>query len=194
MRRSAWQLAFSWLPQPLAAAKKPSVLKKVDTELTAWCRETAAAFGLPELAKQVSVVWNSRMRTTAGRAWWPARLIELNPKIDHLDPQQSARTLRHELAHLIAYERAGRRKIDPHGIEWRQACTELGIAGEAVCHQLPLPRRSQTIRFQYICPNCYAETKRVRKIKSAYACYACCKKFNGGQYDARFRLVEKRPA
>jgi SprT protein len=187
-------MAFSWISQPSEAVKKAQVAKKIDADLTAWCRQTATEFGLPELAKQVAVIWNPRMRTTAGRAWWPLRMIELNPKIDLLDPQQTARTLRHELAHLIAYERAGRRKIEPHGIEWRKACAELGIPGEAVYHHLPLPRRTQMIRFHYVCPQCFTETKRVRKIKRPLACYACCKNFSGGQYDARFRLVEKRPA
>ena len=34
------------------------------------------------------------------------------------------RTLRHELAHLLAQWRVGRRRIAPHGKEWRQACRD----------------------------------------------------------------------
>ncbi len=56
-------------------------LSKPDPGLTEWCRETAEAIGLPELARRVRVGWNSRMQTTAGRAWWPDRTIELNPKL-----------------------------------------------------------------------------------------------------------------
>src|ERR1700687_2873461 len=37
------------------------------------------------------------------------------------------RTLRHELAHLLAQFRVGRRRIAPHGAEWRRACRDLGI-------------------------------------------------------------------
>jgi predicted SprT family Zn-dependent metalloprotease len=37
------------------------------------------------------------------------------------------RTLRHELAHLLAQFRVGRRRIAPHGPEWRIACRDLGI-------------------------------------------------------------------
>lgn len=163
-----------------------------DEVLTIWCRETAASLGLPELARRVQVSWNQRMQTTAGRAWWPARLIELNPKIEAIDPEQKWRTLRHELAHLIAYERAGRRKIEAHGIEWRQACADLGIPGEAVFHQLPLKRRKIAPKYLYVCPCCHAEVKRVRKITKALACLACCKRYNHGDYDARFRLVIKK--
>lgn len=163
-----------------------------DEVLTIWCRETAASLGLPELARRVQVSWNQRMQTTAGRAWWPARLIELNPKIEAIDPEQKWRTLRHELAHLIAYERAGRRKIEAHGIEWRQACADLGIPGEAVFHQLPLKRRKIAPKYLYVCPCCHTEVKRVRKITKALACLACCKRYNHGDYDARFRLVMKK--
>lgn len=186
-------MAFSWLTAPAQTPSPPPAKGYKDEARTVWCRETAAAFGLSELAQKVEVVWNPRMRSTAGRAWWPQRLIELNPKIDALDASQTERTLRHELAHLFAYERAGRRKIAPHGPEWRKACADLGIADESVCHQLPLPRRSQTIRFHYICPHCRVEIKRVRKIKRAMACLRCCQTHSGGRYDARFRFVEKKP-
>ena len=58
--------------------------------------------------------------------------MELNPRLKQLPVPQRAseirRTLRHELAHLVAYVRAGRRRIKPHGEEWKQACKDLGIA------------------------------------------------------------------
>ena len=198
MQKGLWQMAFSWLPQPVVPSSVPvpkrKGLKQIDADLTQWCRDTASSLGLKELAKNVEVVWNPRMRSTAGRAWWPLRMIELNPKIEAIDDDQTTRTLRHELAHLIAYERAGRKRIQPHGIEWRHACAELGIGGEAVCHQLPLPRRTHAKRFLYFCPQCRIEIKRVRKIKGAMACLACCRSYSGGHYDKRFRFVEKRPA
>src|SRR5207237_3228502 len=37
------------------------------------------------------------------------------------------RTLRHELAHLLAQWRNGRRRIAPHGSEWSRACRALGL-------------------------------------------------------------------
>jgi predicted SprT family Zn-dependent metalloprotease len=190
MRRKPWQLVFSWLPQPATAVKKRLAAQMPDEVLTIWCRETAAALGLPELARRVEVSWNNRMQTTAGRAWWPARLIELNPKIENIDPEQKWRTLRHELAHLIAYERAGRRKIEAHGADWRQACADLGIPGESVFHQLPLKRRKIQPKYIYGCPNCRSQFKRVKKISKPMACYPCCKKYSNGKYDERFRLRE----
>ena len=65
----------TWLAtKPTAEADKRPVPNE-DTGLTAWCQETAQGLGLPELARRVRVSWNARMQTTAGRAWWPDRLI-----------------------------------------------------------------------------------------------------------------------
>ncbi len=98
------------------------------------------------------------------------------------------RTLRHELAHLLAQWRAGRRRIAPHGIEWRQACCDLGIADEARCHNLPFATRTYAARYVYVCPNCKEKFPRVRRIRRAIACLVCCRKHNGGDFDPRFRL------
>ena len=100
------------------------------------------------------------------------------------------RTLRHELAHLLAQWRVGRRRIAPHGAEWREACRDLGIADEARCHNLPFASKTFPPRYVYRCPNCKVEFPRVRRIRRAIACLACCRKFNGGDFDDRFRLKQ----
>lgn len=174
---------------PARPVRKPSG-GEPDSGMTAWCQEITGALGLVELAKKVQVTWNPRMRTTAGRAWWPARAIELNPKLKDFSQNEVWRTLKHELAHLIAYERAGRRKIAPHGAEWQDACAELGIAGESTYHSLPLKGRKMKRNYSYACPSCLAVVLRVRPIKRAVACHACCKKFNNGKYHDRFRLIK----
>jgi predicted SprT family Zn-dependent metalloprotease len=98
------------------------------------------------------------------------------------------RTLRHELAHLLAQWRVGRRRIAPHGPEWRQACRDLGIADEARCHNLPFASKTYAPRYVYRCPNCKEKFPRVRKIRRAMACLACCNAHNRGEFDSRFRL------
>ena len=98
------------------------------------------------------------------------------------------RTLRHELAHLLAQWRVGRRRIAPHGEEWRQACRDLGIADEARCHNLPFATKTYAPRYIYRCPNCKEEFPRVRRIRRAIACLACCRAHNRGEFDTRFRL------
>ena len=195
MSRSTLQLEFRWtcwLRATKTAENPRTKSEQEDSGLTAWCAEASKSLALNELARRVRVAWNPRMRTTAGRAWWPDRVIELNPKLKECEPEEIWRTLKHELAHLVAYERCGRRRIDPHGSEWQTACADLGIAGEQPYHNLPFKRRRMKRNHAYICSNCLAVIHRVRPITKAVACYACCRKFNHGAYHDRFRLVKNK--
>ncbi len=195
MGRAKPQLEFRWSSffglrtQPSPARPKSD---RDDSGLTAWCAEASKSLSLPELARKVTVSWNGRMQTTAGRAWWPDRSIELNPKLKDCEPEELWRTLKHELAHLVAYERSGRRRIDPHGKEWLAACADLGIPNEQPYHNLPFKRRRMKRNHAYICPNCFATIHRVKPIKRMVACYDCCRKFSGGAYHDRFRLIEHK--
>lgn len=164
----------------------------VDRELTRRAGELVQRFGLGALARRVKVYWNPRMSSTAGRATWPDAVIELNPALEQISEREIERTFLHELAHLVAYERAGNRRIRPHGPEWRRACCDLGIPGERVGHNLPLPSRTLRRKWRYFCPSCWVSVERVRRMRGHTACYACCRKHNRGEYDDRFRFVEKR--
>jgi SprT protein len=145
------------------------------------------AHGAARIAGELRIEWNSHLKTAAGRADYHEKLISLNPRLfEH--PSEIDRTLRHELAHILAQFRAGRRRISPHGVEWQKACVDLGIADEKRCHALPFPARTYAERFVYRCPNCRQEFPRVRRVRRAVACLACCRKHNGGDFDPRFRL------
>ena len=157
----------------------------VDLEETA--RELLGSLGAGRIANDLRVEWNSCLKTAAGRADYHEKLISLNPRLSEY-PAEIDRTLRHELAHILAQFRVGRRKISPHGVEWQQACIDLGIADEKRCHNLPFPARTFAARFVYRCPNCRQEFQRVRRLRRAVACLACCRKHNGGGFDQRFRL------
>lgn len=147
--------------------------------------------GCTALAETVRVLWNSRMRTTAGVAYPGKSLILLNPRL-HAFEGELERTMRHELAHLLAHFRAGRKRIAAHGPEWRRACVDLGVAGEARCHQLPLPKRKMIRRYIYACPACTTTLHRVRPLRQRSACLACCRKHNSGRYHDRFQLRRVR--
>jgi SprT protein len=150
-------------------------------------RDLLHANGATRIARELHVEWNPRLKTAAGRADYRQKLISLNPRlVQH--PTEIDRTLRHELAHILAQFRAERRRILAHGAEWRQACVDLGIADEKRCHNLPFPARTYAARFVYRCPNCRQEFPRVRRLRRAVACLACCRKHNGGEFDLRFRL------
>jgi len=160
--------------------------------LQSLAREHADELNLPHLAKGLNVVWNKRLRSTAGRAFYQDLRIELNPRLVTISADELHRTLLHELAHLVAFVRNTPRKIAPHGEEWRAACRDLGIPNEKVTHDLPLPVRSTSRKWHYSCPHCHQLVTRVRRIKRRWiACHACCKQYNGGKYHRRFRLVEK---
>jgi len=159
----------------------------LDPDLERQARELLRANGAARIATKLRVEWNSRLKTAAGRADYRQKLVSLNPRLlEH--PAEIDRTLRHELAHVLAQFRAGRRHILPHGAEWRHACHDLGIADEKRCHNLPFPARRYTPRFIYRCPNCRQDFPRVRRARRAVACLACCRACNGGKFDARFRL------
>ena len=158
------------------------------SDLEANARQLLCSLGAKRIATELRVKWNYRLKTAAGRADYRQKLISLNPQlVEH--PSEIDRTLRHELAHILAqFREKSRRRISPHGPEWQQACRDLGIADEKRCHTLPFPAKRHARRFVYRCPNCRRDFPRVRKIKRTVACLACCRAHNGGEFDVRFRL------
>lgn len=157
-------------------------------------RALLRAHGCQEASEKVRVRWNPRMRSTAGTAYPLKTLICINPKLIPFGDEEIERTFLHELAHLLAHARAGRRRIAPHGAEWQKACRDLGMADETRCHTLPLPRRKVVRRHLYRCPACGKLVPRVKPIRHKVACLACCRAHSRGQYDERFCLVKVRPA
>ena len=158
-----------------------------DVDLESNARELLRSLGAARIARELRVEWNSRLKTAAGRANYREKMISLNLRLfEH--PTEINRTLLHELAHILAQFRAGRRRILPHGVEWQQACRDLGISDEKRCHDLPFPVSERARRYLYRCPGCRRDFPRVRPIKRAVACLACCRAHNGGEFDARFRL------
>jgi SprT protein len=182
------EFAFHTIAASLRDASRfaqPSGFRNVDLETKA--RELLRSLGAAQIATELRVEWNSRLKTAAGRADYRQKLVSLNPRLfEH--PAEIERTLQHELAHILAQFRAGRRRILPHGVEWRQACRDLGIRDEKRCHNLRFPLSERARRYLYRCPRCQRDFPRVRRIKRAVACLACCRAHNGGKFAARFRL------
>ena len=171
-----------------APPERPAASEWPDLQQTA--RMLLLGIGCEKLAKAVRVQWHSRLRTTAGQAFYAKSLVRMNPKLLQFGTEEVDKTLRHELAHLVARARAGRKRIEPHGAEWRQACRDLGLADEKRCHDLPLPRVRQRVRHRYRCPECRREYDRVRPFRRAVACLECCRAHSHGRYHERFRLVK----
>ena len=176
------------LPYLATATGAVAIREGRDATLEEQARKLLQNVGAGALAKSVCVEWNARMRSTAGRADYPKNVVALNPAIRTHDEREIDRTLRHELAHLLAHARAGRKRIAPHGPEWRRACAELGIPDEQRCHAMPLPTRTLRRPFLYRCANCGITYARVRKIRRTVACLACCREHNRGRFDVKFKL------
>ena len=174
-------------PKPAPKVRRGRGLA-LDAGLTAQCREILIDLGLPALAGAVKVFWNTRLVTTAGLAHHNSSRIDLNPRLERFQPEEPRRTMLHELAHLVAHHRANGRRIQPHGTEWRRACTDVGIPGETRCHNLPLARREVRRKFAYQCRHCKTVVPRVRKLSRESACYPCCREHNRGRYSRRFML------
>ena len=193
------QMKFNFLETPVSRVPadqslrtKKTDLSGLDSKLTQLCIEVLGGLNLRKLEKRVTVEWNARMRSCAGRAFWPQGKIQLNPKLIEISEDEVKQTLLHELAHLISYERNPRRRINAHGVEWQQACVDVGIPGEKATHQLALPSRVLKRRWRYQCPECKKIIDRVRRFKGVVACYDCCLEATGGLYHDSFRLKEIR--
>ncbi len=160
-----------------------------DIRLEAECGRILALLGMASSARKLRVLWNTRLRSSAGFASYPSWRIELNPRLQEFDGQVE-RTLKHELAHLVAFQRAGHTRIDAHGPEWRKACEDIGIPDERAHHHLPLPRNEVKRKFTYVCVSCGLLVRRVRKFRRYSACRTCCINLGDGHYDDRFRFEQ----
>lgn len=155
-------------------------------------RADLAKLSTEAFARSIEVIWNGRLRTTAGRVFRGKSIVELNPLLIDISLDEARRTLYHELAHLLVHYRYPKRchRLQAHGHEWRLACAALGIPGEKATHALPFPKRTMRKHWSYTCPSCGKVIYRTRRQKVAYACAACCKRLNRGKFTKRFLFIE----
>lgn len=181
-----FEMGLGTLRESLKTRQNPTPEARSAKSLTVEARALASEVSALRTAGKVTVTWNSRLQTTAGTAEYGRCHIDLNPKLRALGEKAIDRILRHELAHLVAHERAGRRRIQPHGAEWKQACADLGIPGEKASHSLPLRTKQRQPKYAYRCPQCEEVIYRFRRMARYSACYACCKAYNNGEYHPDF--------
>lgn len=174
-----------------ASGKRSKEWRKRDSALEERARCYLEPFA-PRLLPLLVIGWNPRMRTTAGVAIATRSEVWLNPELRSISEEEVDKTLLHELAHLLAQHRHGRRRIAPHGPEWMEACRDLGIPRESRTHQLPFTARRMRRNYLLRCPGCGESHERVRAPRRAVACLACCRTHNKGLYHERFRLLVTR--
>ncbi len=119
-------------------------------------------------ARPVSVWFNPRLRTAAGRADGRGRAIELNPRLLDRHPEELVPTLVHELCHLAVGVGDG------HGERWRRAMLALGFA-PTTCHRLDTTgletRRRRT--WSWRCGTCGETYLRSHRGARRFRCGAC---------------------
>ena len=114
-----------------------------------------------------------QMGRMAGRAWFLAWKIEINPdflKNGHLE-EMINQTLPHELAHLISQKVYGRIIGGGHGRVWKSVMIRLGLRPDR-CHDYSLEgvKTRRKAKFAAKCPTCGEQfditAKRVEQIRA----------------------------
>lgn len=95
--------------------------------------------------------------------------------------------LKHEMIHLWLHERG---LPSGHTPEFRAKARAIGQPRIRHGIALPIPKSG----WIYACPICRAEFTRRRRYGRAVACAQCCKQWNKGRYDDRFKLRGRRIA
>lgn len=85
-----------------------------------WSREACEFWKIP----LPSIVFNRRLKTTAGRAFYKKGLVELNPRLwERMSEEERRNTLFHEIAHIAAYLIHGE---TGHGYHWKKLMLDAG--------------------------------------------------------------------
>ena len=167
-----------------------------EEELESRVRELFAAWGaLDDGMAHVEVVWNSRLRTTAGRVFMKRLQIQLNPRLLARVPERIDEVLAHEAAHLVTYRRHGS-AVSQHGGEWQGLMESAGFAGAAT-HDFPIeglqPRRSY---FLHRCKGCGSE--EIRDTAQATKLCGCAPElamvFRAPRTERGLRALQELPA
>jgi len=129
--------------------------------------------------KRITIRTNNRLKTTAGRAYPAARIIELNVKhYEKFGVQDLIETTMHELAHIIQYRRHG---YTGHDACFKDLCVEMGGTMNATMagKQWAAGATDNFIRSEYKhfynCPCGTGWAKRVRPMTLKRQRRGCCK-------------------
>ena len=96
-----------------------------------------------------------------------------------LPKEEVYNTILHEIAHAIVGYGNGHNHI------WKQKAIELGCDGNR------LYKGEVRIKGKYslTCPNCGKVSYRHKRPSKGSACGICCKKYSGGKYDSKYKLI-----
>ena len=137
-------------------------------ELEARARNLFDTWGVLDRLPHVQVVWNSRLRTTAGRSRPRALQIELNPNLLARVPERIDEVLAHEAAHLATALTHGPR-VRHHGPEWTSLMEAVGLEPRAR-HEFPVSGLTRVPSYYlHQCLDC-GERKITRLAREKRSC------------------------
>lgn len=135
--------------------------------------------------------WNARLRASAGlfRAGRRSLVFPVAPRIEIaaylMDLPDGQRrvwdTLGHELIHYWLWVR---RRPHGHTGEFLRKMREMGVS-----RYNDLPKPGKRTIHRYRCGGCQVVIEARRRYRKKVACLACCRRWNRGYYDERFRWV-----
>ena len=121
----------------------------------------------------VKISYSKRM--LAAGAYYPTRReIKISEHYHRLFPDEVYDTLKHEMIHVVHFT---------HTAAFKAVARRIGASIRANEH----PSLRRPPRFIYVCPVCFTEYPRVRRLRMA-SCGRCSRK----GFDERFKLVLKR--
>lgn len=134
-----------------------------------------------------SLVWNSKLRTSAGRFFPGKRNGAQEARIEVasylLEVENSSVHIRDTLAHeMIHFWLWVRRKPYGHTDVFWEKMQAMGVS------RYNSVARNQPYKYVYACESCQKEFK-ARRLLGTLACLSCCKEFSKGIFDPRFRLI-----
>ena len=142
------------LPQPTPTNGKPEPAELPEpADLEARARSFFDTWGVLDRLAHVQVVWNRRLRTTAGRSRPRALQIELNPQLLSRVPERIDEVLAHEAAHLATALTHGSRARH-HGPEWSNLMEAVGLKPRAR-HDFPVEGLARVPSYYlHLCLDC----------------------------------------
>jgi len=155
------------------------VLKRAIAETNKYIDMANAKYGLRMICPAVS--FNLRGRV-AGRANYNQHLVKFNKDLMIANEAEFfARTIPHEVAHLVAWQKFGlTRVIKPHGAEWQRVMRDFGVKDITRCHSYDTSNvRARVVRdgFMYKCDcmehNCSSILHRRMLMGRTYRCRLC---------------------
>jgi predicted SprT family Zn-dependent metalloprotease len=137
----------------------------------------AHAWNEPGLATRLTLAVGQRLERSLGRCYPERGLVRIAAFVLDLPSELRDEIISHEAAHLVVFERHGRRQR-PHGAEWKALMRSLGLAPRVRIQLAPaeaaLAARAGAARvlYEHRCPVCHA-ARLARRRMSRWRCREC---------------------